>query len=327
MTKRCTLKDIAQAANLTVNSISKVFRDDKSISQSTKERVRKIAEEMGYVPNYSASSLRTGKTNVVGVLYGNILNPYFSVMCSLVNDSLRRMGYTSMFFVEPSVSCMMEVDIARKMLAHNVDAVLTFMQPTDEVCEMLKKHKKPLVLIGRNCENPYVDCVYSDDYKGGYIMGEYLANRGLNDIVMFGVNLQCSELRFNGLKDALNSKGVDFDRKDVIRCTNENCGVVVEKLVSSGRIPQAIFCFNDIMALEAQAYIRNSNDQRVRKIQITGYDNIHSHFSVFDKIVTIDTNKKQMADVAIEILKNKLNDSAKRQQIMLDVQLETGGIE
>ena len=47
MGKRCTLKDIAQAANLTVNSISKVFRDDKSISQSTKERVRLLAEQMG----------------------------------------------------------------------------------------------------------------------------------------------------------------------------------------------------------------------------------------------------------------------------------------
>ncbi len=325
MGKRCTLKDIAQAANLTVNSISKVFRDDKSISQSTKERVRLLAEQMGYVPNYSASSLRTGKTNVVGVLYGNILNPYFSVMCSLINESLRQMGYSSMFFVEPSVSCMMETDVARKMLAHNVDAVLTFMQPTDEVCEMLQKHKKPLILIGRSCENPYVDCIFSDDNKGGNLMGNYFARRGYTDIMMYSVNLQCAEQRYSGMKQALNEHGIKFDRDNVVMCTNENCGDLTARLVQSGRIPDAIFCFNDIMALETRAYICSSADERVRKTEVTGYDNIHSHFKVFESIVTIDTDKKLMADTAIEILKNRLESNAGRQYVKVDVQLETGG--
>ena len=80
MVKRCTLKDIANATGLTVNSVSHALRDMGDISAETKLRVAEAAKRLGYVPNLAASQIRSGKSLTVAIVFDNLFNPYYNIM-------------------------------------------------------------------------------------------------------------------------------------------------------------------------------------------------------------------------------------------------------
>ena len=80
MTKRVTLVDIAKATGFSVNSVSRALMNASDISEETKNVIRKKADELGYIPNLNAASLKKGNSKIIGILYDDLLNPYFNTI-------------------------------------------------------------------------------------------------------------------------------------------------------------------------------------------------------------------------------------------------------
>ena len=85
---KVTLKDIAERAGTSVHTISKVLRDHPQVSEARKKEIRKLADEMGYIPNAAARFLRKRKTNLIGLIVGDNTNPYFAITIKVVQSRL-----------------------------------------------------------------------------------------------------------------------------------------------------------------------------------------------------------------------------------------------
>ena len=91
---RVTIKDVARIAMVTPQTVSRALRDAPDIAESTKTRVLEIASNLNYVKNSTASALRRGSTRLIGIIYDNLINLYFSVMTDFIQFCLKERGYS-----------------------------------------------------------------------------------------------------------------------------------------------------------------------------------------------------------------------------------------
>ena len=90
------LKDIAEKAGVSINTVSRSLKDKPDISAGTRERVKRIADELGYIPHANASGLRSNTTNTIGVVITHINNAFFSRILQGISDAISNYGYTIM---------------------------------------------------------------------------------------------------------------------------------------------------------------------------------------------------------------------------------------
>ena len=317
MKKRILLKDIAEKLNITTNTVSRALNDKPDISEKTKEEVRKVAEEIGYIPDFVASSMRTSYTRTVAVLFDNLSNPYFMIMANSVANHLFDNDYQMMIFTIKDN--LMTMDIFKKMISRKVDGVITFLLPESRVAELANNMQLPIFVIGRQAADLNIDSISTDDFNGGQLMGEYLVNSGYKSIAYLGgpVEILCNVERALGLNEYCLNNNVDVNIKYDDGNPNylEN---IIDQFVKSN--VEAIFCFNDSMAFSTILYIETNYPDKI--MEVTGYDNISNHLHLPINITTIGSNIEQTSSICVERLMSKISNFA--QPIftkILDVQL------
>ncbi len=304
MVKRISLKDIAEELNITANTVSRALKDKDDISQKTKDEVRRVAKELGYIPDMVASSMRTSSTKTVAVLFDNLMNPYFSIMANYLHFHLSQKGYRLMIF-NSNTDAILNMDVLKQMMSHRVDGVITFLRPDEETAKFVNKINLPVTVIGREADDLGIDSIFSDDVSGGYKMGNYLFNKGYKNIGYIGApeNIKCSIKRAQGLKDYYNEKDIE---PMILFSTYDGNSIyqIIDELISSN--VKAIFCFNDSIAFSTMLYIKEKYPKH-KDIEVTGYDNIASHLNLPISITTIGTDVNKMVELCVNQLMNKID--------------------
>ena len=93
---RVTIKDIALKCNVTANTVSRALRDDRKISEATIQKIKKTAQEMGYVRNNMASAMRSGRSHLISVIVDDLPNPHYSTLIDKIDSLLKKNGYDIM---------------------------------------------------------------------------------------------------------------------------------------------------------------------------------------------------------------------------------------
>lgn len=307
--ERVTLKDIAEKVGITVNSVSRALRNSPSISKATIEKVKKVAEEMGYIPDLHARSMRSVPLKVVAIVYDNIVNPYFSIVNNHLNNELKKVNYRPMVFFETNKEGNLTLDVAREIIGFRIGGVITFVIPTKEVTDLFEEHGVPIVLLGRTDNALGIDSVGSNDYRGGKLAGYKLFELGGKNFGYLGVTqkLLINNERLQGFCKALENNGVTVPKENIIlndkrRSTRELMDEldVVDKKIDS------IFCFNDQIAYEVIGYLNEKGIRVPEDINIIGYDNLQSDIIYPIKLTTIDADKPRTALLALDILLKKM---------------------
>ncbi len=147
-----TLKDIARQTGYSVNTVSRALRDKEDVAHKTRERIRRVAAEMGYISNKPAASLRLGYTKTIAVILGDISNPHFAVMMKEIEARAREYGYISVL-LNTNEETARETDAIRAALNQNVDGIILCPARQDiQNLQFLKRLGIPFVLIGRRQE-------------------------------------------------------------------------------------------------------------------------------------------------------------------------------
>ena len=146
---RTTLKDLAVALNLSINTVSRALRDMPDIKDETKQIIKAAADKMGYRTNLAASMLRTNRSRAIGVIVSDLANPVFSGMVKGIGFGVKKANY-SMILSDSNESYEEEVSAVANMYQRNVDGFILFptMVKDGTVRELLEK-KVPFVLVGR----------------------------------------------------------------------------------------------------------------------------------------------------------------------------------
>ena len=161
-------------------AVSHALSGADDVSEATRRRVKEIAEKLNYVKNSAASSLRSGGTKMIAVVYDNPLNVYFSFMTAYLHECLKAEGYSIIMMVEPVRRFSSELYLS--VVSRNVDGVLSFIEPSEDLGDTIETYGVPVVLVGRRSEVKNVDCIYTDDENGGRAAARYLADGGAKKI-------------------------------------------------------------------------------------------------------------------------------------------------
>ena len=207
---RVTLQDVADATGYTVNTVSRALKNKADISRETCEKIQKIAREMGYVRNYIASSLRSGRTKTLAMIVGSLLNPFYAILCNLLQQEAIQLGYGLMILCSND-DPEQETHLVEMALSRQVDGVLitpcSFESPS---LSLLRSSGIPFVLLSRFLEGASDDCVICDDEQGGYLAGRHLLDLGHTRLAMFAFHhvVYSSRKRFDGFRRACMEAGI-----------------------------------------------------------------------------------------------------------------------
>lgn len=308
---RVTIKDVARIAQVTPQTVSRALRDAPDIAEATKTRVLEIASNLNYVKNSTASALRRGSTKLIAVIYDNLINFYFSIMTDFIQFSLKERGY-SMLTISLRHYRLNE-EAYMSAVSHNVDGIISFLEPDEEIEKLIKSYDVPVLLFGRRTDVKNIDCIYTDDKEGGRLAAARLALDGCRKTVCVteALTLTCAYDRYHGFEEELKKQGIESPRivnpdgPELEKRLSALCG-------SSEGFPDGIFCFNDMLAFETLYFMEKNS---LPSAKVIGYDDIQREIHIPRRLTSVGTDKKAMARRAVDMIVAKVEGGDARRSV------------
>ena len=300
--KNITLADIAAKTGFSINTVSHALHDNPDISQKTKDYIIKTANEIGYIANSSASSLRSGKTKSIAIICGDISNPYFSIVIREMEITLKNYGYTS-FIINTDENQKIEKNAIISAISRGADGiVLCPVQQSSENIDFIKSKKMPYILIGRRFDetSSYVVC---DDENGGKLAATHLFDEGRKKFLFLNgpSYISSANERLFGIKSAFKAANVPLENLCVeeISITTEQ---TIKTLLSKHSDCDAVICFSDLIAMHVCHCLKEEEKNVPQDTSVIGFDNIASNFYFSPMLSSVTSSKRKMASFAIETL-------------------------
>ncbi len=322
---RVTLRDIAKATGYTVNTVSRALKNKNDISRETCLRIQNVAREMGYVRNYIASSLRSGRTKTIAMISGSMMNPFYAIMADLLQQEAVRLGY-SLIILCTRDDPDMEEKMVQMAISRQVDGILitpcSFESPA---LPMLRSSGVPFVMMSRFLEGLQDDCVICDDENGGYLAGKHLIEKGHQNVAMISFRhvVFSSRKRHEGFRRACLEAGIP--EENIRYAEPEGDRAILQQLREwKNEGVTGLFSFCDVEAWSAITLMENEKTNDHLHFDIVGFDNIlrYSHYQ--NPICTIDPHLQEEAEIAIDMLRKRIHHpELPPQQQVLPVELVT----
>lgn len=305
-----TIKDIAKVAGVSYATVSRALNDHPEINEKTKDRVAKIAEEMGYSPNAIARGLVKNNTNMIGLLVPDITNPYFPEVARGVEDYANAQGF-NVFLCNTSWEEKRENVYIKALREKRVEGLI--IAPVSLVSHQ-KIHaenlKIPVVYIGSKSGDQNENFVILDNVKAAFIATEYLIGLGHDNIAFIGgyeSSISNSD-RVRGYREALKKHGREKEINMVKSSSfkRESGYAIAFEFIKEGRMPSGILAANDIIALGVIEALENNGYSVPGDVSVIGFDDIQ--FASLPKInlTTVAQPKYEMGVAAAKILLHKI---------------------
>ena len=302
------LKDIAQDLGVSVVTVSKVLRGNSDISEATRLRVLKRMEELNYQPNMLARGLASGRTYTVGLVVPDLVHPYFAEFAKALGGVLRTSN-RALILASSEEDPEVERQEIRTLLSRGVDVLLIASCQTDlRDLDETGNSRTPYLLFDRNFQNRTSNFVGSDDVQVGEIATRHLVEIGRKRIAhLGGKNNSPAADRLKGYRNTLVQAGLTSpDTYVVVHDRMEEAGdrvgfEAMQELLRLDPRPDAVFCYNDLMAIGAieatlQAGLRVPED-----IAFVGCGNLRYANYLRVPLSSIDHGTSELGRVAAEL--------------------------
>jgi LacI family transcriptional regulator len=300
--KKTTIHDIAKMLNVTASTVSRAMKDHPRISKETKKAVNDMAEKLNYQPNFIASNLRTGKSNIMGVIVPRINRDFFSNVIAGIEDVAYEAGY-SVLICQTHDNYEREKKHVASLInsrAEGIIASLTIETKDVSHFEKVKKSNIPLIFFDRVAESMDVSKILVDDYAGAYKVTEHLIKIGCKKIAHFcgPMFINVYRDRKRGYLDALEKHNFKIDTNYIIQndLSIEAGKQDMERLMLLPNPPDAIFSSSDYSALGAILYLKEKNYKIPGQVAVAGFSNEKFTSLIDPGITTIEQHSKQIGN-------------------------------
>ncbi|MCK9859464.1 MULTISPECIES: LacI family DNA-binding transcriptional regulator [Paenibacillus] len=287
-----TIYDIAEKANVSAMTVSRVINNTGRISEKTRARVKKVMEELNYVPNQMARSLVLQQTRSLFLLITDITNPFYTTLSRGAEDAATKNGYR-LLFGNSDESLEKEADYINTILTTRVDGVLIAPagDPSLPHLESLQRHNIPFVLLDREVPGVECDIVLGDSKEGARQLVNHLAKQGHHRIAMVNGSdtISSARLRLEGYKEALILNGLTYDESIVFETSygpRTDLSEMEAWLDSLDPLPTAVVAGNNVLAIEAIRLLRKRNMRIPEDISIVCFDDF-GPYSEVDPFMTV----------------------------------------
>jgi len=321
-----TIKDIAIKLNVSHSTVSRALHDSPLISQPTKERIRQSAAEMGYLHSAAARSLKTNRSQALGVIVSHIDDPFFGEILQGIEEIGQDNAY-SLFIAASRNDRAKERHIVQVMREHRVDGVIICSALfSQEQSRQFSSYGIPIVVVNNQAAEDYRYSIYHDDIDGSRQVTRHLIDLGHQRIAYLGNSTagRTNIDRLSGYEQEMAAHqlqvhpGYKFDVSD---SRPENGLAGVKHFLSLRQRPTAIVCYNDMLATGVLKGLERAGVSVPGEISVTGFDNII--FSAFTRpaLTTFDQPKRfigaEAARLVIKLIDTQKEDKASSEQIVL----------
>jgi len=318
-----TIHDIARELKISASTVSRALNDNPRISLKTKEKIKAVADSMGYRPNTLASNLRNKKSNTIGIVVPLINRHFFSSVISGVEEVAFKAGF-NVVISQSNDLFEKEIRIVHSMFSNRVDGLIisTAMQSNNfDHLKLFGKKNIPLVLFDRAIPEIETDKIVIDDFAGGFKVTQHLIDQGYRRIshIAGPQNLMIYVERKNGYLEALKQNGIEADESLLLinPLTSVDGVPAIQQLLTLSDPPDAIFCGNDTTALSVIIYLRNNGYRIPQDIGIVGFSNEPYSKFVSPSISTIAQPGFEMGKKAAELIIRKIENKEKTFQTIV----------
>ncbi len=306
-----TIKDIARILGISASTVSRALKDHPDISVSTKEQVNKVATELNYRPNPIALSLRSRRSNVIGVIIPEIVHYFFSSVISGIEKVASEHGY-SVIVSQSGENFDKEVALCDTFLNSIIDGLLISVskETTDySHLNLFREEEIPVVFFDRMIEEFACDRVIINDFDGAYKATEHLIIEGRRRIVHFAgpQTRLIGRNRKDGYLQALRNNGVVVDETLIIPCDDFDKAIVeTTKLIENGIKFDAIFTANDFTAAGVLKVLKMRGIYVPRDVSVVGFGNDYISKMTDPALTSVQQPGFEMGQKAMEMLINRI---------------------
>lgn len=313
--KKTTIKDIAKTLNTSISTVSRALNDHPSISDGTKEMVRRVARELNYRPNGIASSLRTGNTHTIGLIVPHINRHFFSNAIHGVESVAKANGY-QVIIAQSHEEYESEREVIRTFIQSRVDGVVLSIAKTTKTNEHLQNLIDAgiaLVQFDRIRPELGVPSLTNDNFKGGYEATVHLIEQGYRRIAHYAGrrHINIYHERFSGYRTALLERGIAIDETIVFEdlITQQEAYEQTIRLFSGDHSPDAIFAAGDYGALGALIALRELGIKVPEQVGVVGFANEPFTHLTAPGVTTLDQHSQEMGKMAARLLIDEIQKS------------------
>ena len=320
-----TMKDIAEQAQVSVATVSRVLNNSGYVSIDKRQRVMELVEKLEYEPNSSARDLAGAKSFLLGVILPDISNPFFSdILCEMEEEAYHQ-GYSLMISNSKGRKNKIR-EMINTYRARNVDGLLVCIDPRDSsiIAGIQNKHIPVVSFTQRRTD---IDSVYVSMKKGGALVAQHFLDLGHETIAFIG---EKDDPKFEGFQQHLRSQGVVVKDENMVSIdgwedlSNDVISERIKDFISHmNQDVSAIFAFNDIAAIHALNALHLKGVEVPGDVILAGYDNIYLTRELDPPLTTVGQPTKEIGRLAIKMLIKRISGESQNpvEELMLEPRL------
>lgn len=333
MSKKVTMKDIAESLKLSINAVSLVLNNKSGVSEKTRSLVLKTVNDMGYFDRKTKYLNTFASKNICLLLERRFFkDPYFySKIIQGIEDEAKKNSITLIVnFIDPE-NYSIPICVQEK----KTSAVIALGNIPNQYIADLKKMNLPMVLVDNTSFMENVDSIVSNNSFGTYKATKYLIDKGFKNIGFFGdldYSISIKERYFGyneALKDFMVAKNINeyTGRFSITRNLEEfviksDVKSIIEKLSNIKEMPEAFICSNDSAAIQLSNALNTLKYKIPKDVSIIGFDDTVLCNMVMPKLTTVKVNKELMGRKAVRRLLWRINHRDEPiESIMMEVEL------
>jgi len=303
--KNVSLKAIAARVGVSINTVSHALRDMNDISDEMKVRIRRVAIEMGYMPNHVAQTMNKDERPVVAIYVNNMANLYFTLLFDEIMSVFRRHNdYNLVLILSDGFDC----EMVKKCVLQRVDIIVSSVGCDEKTAEYAALNRIGIVTVGGAAvfHGRNIDCITSDNDAGCRLVARYLSKfHSGKKYVYISDDYAYSNSRYAPFYEELSALEPDAEviRFDISR---DETDLLYEKISEGYR---NLFCFNDMIAYE----ILHRLDDLVVDVRrmfpdlhIVGFDGLCTRIPGLKQITTIGIDYRRYAEIVYDVVRNRV---------------------
>lgn len=323
------IKDIAKICGVSTATVSNVIHGKfNKVSPEMREKIERAIKENGYVPSQSALALVRTKSDMIGIVVEDMMgskyvmeDPYFSRLFTFLEREIRKRGKFMLLILGHT-----QDEILTQAARWNLDGMILCNVSSEVMFEITSQYDKPVVTIDALFEydSDTIVQVRTNDYEGGYLLGEYFAKMNHKKVAMIADNdVAGDHFRWKGFQKGLEDNGVHITDKNhiIIQVKEKMENSEFERIYPLIKDMTALFCASDYYAIVCIQHLRNHGKKIPQDMSVAGFDDILYSTLFEPELTTVHQDIEEKARVAVGSLLNMIEKKPVKHQVLTTVKL------
>lgn len=322
MAKGVRMSDIAQRLGVSTVTVSKALADQKGVSEELRERIKALAEEMGYKAPASVRQ-ETKRSHNIGVIMSEIYGErYATFYWEFYQKIITCAGQENCYVILEMLDSVREKELEEPKLVQEdkIDGLIVLGSVATKYLQMLKKKcRMPVVYLDFYNKLLPVDCVISNNFYGAYYMTNYLFQMGHRKIGFVGTKLATESImdRYLGYLKSMMEHGVEIREDWVLKDREENSVYCYELITLPDELPTAFMCNNDLAVSKMVKSLQEAGYRVPEDVSLVGYDDWLCPGLCDVPITTYSVDMTKMAETAIDLLVRRIGGDYSRSNMQI----------